>query len=906
MEDRDPGPGLAVLQDLLKRPGPDVVRWAVEQAQSLARPGTNVQQSQIFQMAGALNAASVAEKQELVRAAISGFGQLPADQRAEALRLVVNTAAAAQVGPHPTAEGEVPPLMQNVMAVVKEAKLHEMPKEEKAILAQEARQDAAEMVQPQQILEVVSELRPEERHQVTEVTASTMRPVYAGSGNGSFVPSAPMPQVVSTGSYAPPVVAHPGAASVNLTDGIPDPESIEQQKRAYERGLDAELEQTRKLAEEQLKQQKAAIKAAAEQQLAMYKAQVDQSIRQQELSLDHQWQQQQMELQQAFLKQKAALEQQASSLAMEYQQRKMHEELLKKQAEMQREMQEMQRRMHMELQDHHQQQTSLQQQHAVQRQQHQEELAAQQARYMQTQAQSISENQKQNSADQRWPGTAGNKSEPVYCRKDVQQHDGRNGSVWVTYRDGVYDVTEYLEKHPGGKLILQAAGGPVDEWWKYWAQHHLSLDVAAALEALRVGRLLDYEEEEDHERYGRGAWEPEQTAPGREESRRTGAILSELPFQTETCVSELSAEFLTPKGKLYVRNHAPVPAIETSTDHMITFVSQQEEELDLTLGQLEGRFPRHRITSILQCTGNRAADNINANGHGTSGFVGGDSEYIGAGMLGNASWSGYRLDDVLGTLFPSLSTLSAEAIQELHLTLEGVDGYYTSIPLNIALEKSADCLLATHMNGEELTPDHGFPVRALLPGIAGARNVKWLAKVAIGKESDGPWTAHYYRTAGRSAPIYALPLNSVILSPEPGAWLHESRSAVAVKGVAYAGGGQHPIQSVELSADRGQSWQAATCRFEEVPDDDCQGPSRSWVRFESVVELPPSRSGARGSGKTSGAPLTELWCRAIDKAGNIQPESSLPQGGYMYNGYHRVPLVRSLKLPMAMPATVVE
>ena len=87
------------------------------------------------------------------------------------------------------------------------------------------------------------------------------------------------------------------------------------------------------------------------------------------------------------------------------------------------------------------------------------------------------------------------------------------------------------------------------------------------------------------------------------------------------------------KGKLYVRNHAPVPAIETSTDHMITFVSQQEatfgemfrvcctwassscaskdrgwrlqEELDLTLGQLQERFPRHRITSILQCTGNR-------------------------------------------------------------------------------------------------------------------------------------------------------------------------------------------------------------------------------------------------------------------------------------------------------------
>eukprot|EP00438_Fugacium_kawagutii_P015932 Skav217913 [mRNA] locus=scaffold795:207216:208130:+ [translate_table: standard] len=194
---------------------------------------------------------------------------------------------------------------------------------------------------------------------------SSFPPDYGG--NGSYVPSAVPPQ----------------AGGLKLTEGMPDPDSIEQQRRAYERALDAELEQTRKLAEEQLQQQKNAIKEAAEQQLAMYKAQVEQSIKQQELSLDHQWQQQQMELQQAFLKQKAALEHQASSLAMEYQQRKMHEDLLKKQAEMHREMHDMQRRIHLELQEHQQQQASLQQQHAVQRQQHQEELAAQQAKHLQ-------------------------------------------------------------------------------------------------------------------------------------------------------------------------------------------------------------------------------------------------------------------------------------------------------------------------------------------------------------------------------------------------------------------------------------------------------------------------------------------------------------------------------------------
>ena len=138
--------------------------------------------------------------------------------------------------------------------------------------------------------------------------------------------------------------------------------------------------------------------------------------------------------------------------------------------------------------------------------------------------------------------------------------------------------------------------------------------MASALETLRIGRLLDYEAEEDLERYGGGAWEAEQTAPGREESRRTGVILSEVPFQTETCLLEMAEEFLTPKGKLYVRNHAPVPAIETSTDHILTFVSEGGPEVDLTLGELQKRFPSRRITSILQCTGTRAADNIVAHG----------------------------------------------------------------------------------------------------------------------------------------------------------------------------------------------------------------------------------------------------------------------------------------------------
>eukprot|EP00913_Durusdinium_trenchii_P014678 g13771.t1 len=228
-------------------PPADVAQWVVQQAEALSAPGARVQNLEIFQVAGALSTAPVEQKQELMKNAISGFGRLPATQRAEVLRFAVSTAAVAGT--------------------------------------QEIQQDAAELVQPQQLIEVVAELKPEERERMTEAGASL--------------------------SYVPPVgapVTAMGAPS-NLTEGIPDPDSIEQQKRAYERGLDAELEQTRKLAEEQLKQQKNAVKVAAEQQLAMYKA---------------------------------------CSLAMEYQQRKMHEDLLKKQAEMQKEMHDMQRRIHLD------------------------------------------------------------------------------------------------------------------------------------------------------------------------------------------------------------------------------------------------------------------------------------------------------------------------------------------------------------------------------------------------------------------------------------------------------------------------------------------------------------------------------------------------------------------------------
>lgn len=508
----------------------------------------------------------------------------------------------------------------------------------------------------------------------------------------------------------------------------------------------------------------------------------------------------------------------------------------------------------------------------------------------------------------RWPGPKARLGEASFTAAEVQRRDGtgEDGKMWVTYRDGVYDVTEYIKEHPGGKFLLQAAGGPVDGWWRYWGQHQISKKVVDVLEQVRIGHLSDHAPDDDEERWGQGLWEDEQLARGRAESRQTSAVLVETPFQTETCLSELVRDFITPSGKFYVRNHAPVPHVETADEHLVTFSMHNEEVAALSLGELKKRFSSKRIISVLQCTGNRAADYIAMNGFETSGFVGGDGEFIGLGMLGNASWSGLRLDEVLPELLPQLKSLSPSELDSLYVSFEGLDGYYTAVPLSVVLCAKTDCLLAFGMNGEELNPDHGFPLRAFLPGIAGARSVKWVSGISVIQDPDSPWLVQYYKekkTEGATKePIFRLPMNSVILSPEPGAWLDATAETLEVRGVAYPGGTLRRITRVDVSADRGQSWQEARCHFSDLSRDDSRGPSKSWVRFEITVELPPQGSGVRGSGRIAGAPLTEIWCRAHDDHGNVQPPLCPAYGGYRFNGYHRVPIVRSLGgPPLARP-----
>mmetsp|Transcript_80637 Transcript_80637/g.179120 ORF Transcript_80637/g.179120 Transcript_80637/m.179120 type:complete len:510 (-) Transcript_80637:168-1697(-) len=172
------------------------------------------------------------------------------------------------------------------------------------------------------------------------------------SGGGSYVPPvmscqmSPYPVQPGHAIAAPMAPVQPQS----LTQGMPDPESIESQKAAYNRSLEEQAKHGEDMLKAQKQQQTDYIYQAAEAQKKQLISQIDQQAKQQELQLSQKYSQQVMSLQQEFQHQKLVLEKQANDLAMEFQRRKSQEDMMTQQYEMQRAHYEDQMRMMAELQ----------------------------------------------------------------------------------------------------------------------------------------------------------------------------------------------------------------------------------------------------------------------------------------------------------------------------------------------------------------------------------------------------------------------------------------------------------------------------------------------------------------------------------------------------------------------------
>ena len=460
---------------------------------------------------------------------------------------------------------------------------------------------------------------------------------------------------------------------------------------------------------------------------------------------------------------------------------------------------------------------------------------------------------------------------PFYTLTEVSKHKTRESRVWVTFKHGVYDITEYVQQHPGGSKILLAAGGRMEPFWNMYAFHkHPS--IAGIAEDFRIGNI----EEEHHDTDGRDlGGDPFINDPG-----RSGILTfhSEKPFNAEPPSVLLVDSFITSNDLFYVRNHLPVPVINPDCYSLQVVGSSGEKSF--SLDDLKNQFKKVSVTAVVQCAGNRR--NQMSDRKPVKGLNWGVS------AIGNAKWSGVSFSDLLDNC-----CIDLDSTDKKHIVFEGSDVgpsqtvYGASIPIELARMLKGDIVLAYEMNGVEIPRDHGYPVRVIIPGVVGARQVKWLKRIYLSDdESDSHWQRRDYKGFNSSVDwhnvdfessesIMQLPVVSAICDPVEGAELEPGADEINVRGYAWSGGGRSVIR-VDISADGGKTWRTAAI----APNGQSQYRSWSWSLWETTVPI-----AAKDSGKV------ELVCKAVDVAYNVQPDGVdgvWNLRGVLNNAWHRV------------------
>ncbi|KAL1922436.1 uncharacterized protein VTP21DRAFT_9975 [Calcarisporiella thermophila] len=358
------------------------------------------------------------------------------------------------------------------------------------------------------------------------------------------------------------------------------------------------------------------------------------------------------------------------------------------------------------------------------------------------------------------------------------------------------------------------------------------------------------------------------------------------PFNAEAPLSKLmAAGFFTPTPLHYVRNHGAVPKLAWH-QHTLEITGLVDKPIIFSMDEIE-QMPSVTLPVTMVCAGNRRKEQNMVKQ--TIGFN------WGAAAVSTAVWKGVPLRYVL-----NLCGVQSSA---RWVCFEGADklpkGYYgTSISVERAMGEYNDVLLAYEMNGERLHPDHGFPLRTILPGCIGGRTVKWLKKITLTiDESDNyyhiydnrvlPSTYDAERANKENAwsnpdfVINELNTNSTITSPAhdevlpltPG----KLDSNYTVGGYAYSGGGKK-VTRVEASLDDGKTWIDGTVYHPEEKLSPVAG-RRYWCWAFWSADIPVRKL----------LQCKEIVCRAWDSHHNTQPgKLTWNVMGMMNNSWFRV------------------
>ena len=214
-----------------------------------------------------------------------------------------------------------------------------------------------------------------------------------------------------------------------------------------------------------------------------------------------------------------------------------------------------------------------------------------------------------------------NNKSRMYSIDEVSRHNSIENGLWISYKDGVYDLTHFLNKHIGGPSYIElVAGGRLEPFWKSFSFHSKCDDTLKQLEEYRIGDLKqsDRMKESDFANIPlyEFTYEPIEERPY-DQLR----IMRENPLLSEARNELLGDSFLTPSELFYTRNHFPVPHelnaenykldLYVDTGNNVDFQSMNDEWGDiecsnsLSLQDIKNKFENIEITATLQCSGNR-------------------------------------------------------------------------------------------------------------------------------------------------------------------------------------------------------------------------------------------------------------------------------------------------------------
>jgi sulfane dehydrogenase subunit SoxC len=284
---------------------------------------------------------------------------------------------------------------------------------------------------------------------------------------------------------------------------------------------------------------------------------------------------------------------------------------------------------------------------------------------------------------------------------------------------------------------------------------------------------------------------------------------------------------ITPNDDVYVIAHMGVARVDVARWRLrVDGLVDRPLELDhdaLTM------LPATEVTAVLECFGNPVEPEVATR------------------RVGNVVWRGVRLAQLLerAVVRPEARVVCAEGLDSG--TFAGVhsDRYVKDLPLERALEP--DVLVAWAMNGEPLSPEHGFPARLFVPGYFGTNAVKWLSRLTLAADRpESLFTTRLYnrRVDGELRPVRELDVHAVIVTPADGSTIPPGPRPV--EGWAWSA---WPVRAVEVSVDGGATWRPARV----AP----RGADHQWQAFTYSWDATPGRH--------------ELHVRATDERGRTQP-----------------------------------